>query len=89
MQDIGEVIGEVTRRRRNIRFREMEKILLSLGFGIRQQKRGGSHYVFKHPSVDTIVVLVTHGRNDVLPEYQIAKAIHALEKLKEYKEQKR
>ena len=65
--------------------------MLSLGFMVRQQKRGGSHYVFKHPSVATIVVLVTHGKNDILPEYQVQKALRAMEKLKsaEGKEERR
>lgn len=85
MQKISEIIQEVTRRKRNIRFREMETILLDVGFNVRQQKRGGSHYVFKHPDIDTLIVLVTHGMNDLLPEYQTMKAIRALEKLREHR----
>jgi len=53
---------------------------------MRQQKQGGSHYVFKHPNIGTLVVLVTHGKNDVLPEYQTTKAVRALEKLKQLNE---
>ena len=49
---------------------------------VRQQKRGGSHYVFKHPTLAMFIVLVTNGKNDVLPEYQTMKAIRALQELK-------
>ena len=59
----------------------MQKALLDIGFQMRQQKRGGSHFVFKHPKLDVLVVLVSHGKNDVLPEYQVAKALKAIEKL--------
>jgi predicted RNA binding protein YcfA (HicA-like mRNA interferase family) len=53
---------------------------------MRQQKRGGSHYVFKHPKLEMFVVLVTHGKNDVLPEYQVLKAMRALERLSQHKD---
>ncbi len=61
----------------------MQRALLDIGFEMRQQKRGGSHYVFKHPQVPDLVVLVSHGANDVLPEYQLNKALKALKELKE------
>jgi len=79
-------IKDIFRRRRNIRFREMADILIKAGFAMRQQKRGGSHDVFKHPKLEMFVVLVTHGKNDVLPEYQVLKAMRALERLSQHKD---
>ncbi len=61
----------------------MQRVLLEVGFEMRQQKRGGSHFVFKHRQVLDLVVLVSHGANDVLPEYQLNKAVKALRELKE------
>jgi predicted RNA binding protein YcfA (HicA-like mRNA interferase family) len=52
--------------------------LRDAGFEVRQSKRGTSHYVFYHDAIDTVVVLVTHGKNDILPTYQVRKALTAL-----------
>ena len=81
MTDAQSLLKTFASRKKNIRFREMQKALLDLGFQMRQQRRGGSHFVFKHPKLDILVVLVSHGKNDVLPEYQIVKALRAMEKL--------
>jgi predicted RNA binding protein YcfA (HicA-like mRNA interferase family) len=86
MIDIDNEVKQLLLRKRNIRFREMEKLLLDLGFVTRQQKRGGSHYVFSHRNIDSLIVLVSHGRNDILPEYQVRKAIQSIQKLKEHLE---
>ncbi len=53
---------------------------------MRQSRRGTSHYVFYHDTLDRVVVLVTHGRNDILPIYQVRKAMVALDAL-EYDEE--
>jgi len=76
-----DVIQDILKRRKSIRFRELRNMLLESGFEMRQQKRGGSHYVFKHPRMGVIVVLVAHGKDDMLPEYQVMKAIKAIERL--------
>ncbi|MBI5473213.1 MAG: type II toxin-antitoxin system HicA family toxin [Ignavibacteriae bacterium] len=76
-------IADLLQRRRSIRFRELQKVLLDLGFAMRQQRRGGSHYVFKHPAANDLLVLVSHGTNDLLPEYQVMKAAKVLRILKE------
>lgn len=86
MKSIQEVIQGVLRRKSNIRFTELKAILLGVGFEMRQQGSGGSHYVFKRPDVEMVVVLVTHGKNDLLPEYQVKKAVKALERLGSVKE---
>jgi predicted RNA binding protein YcfA (HicA-like mRNA interferase family) len=82
VKTIDEYIEHFVRRKKNTRFNELKTVLLKVGFVMRQQKRGGSHFVFKHPKINTLAVLVTHGKNDLLPEYQIMKAVHALEQLK-------
>lgn len=87
MGRIGEVIEQPLSRRRNTRFRGLQKDLLDLGFQMRQQGRGGGHYVFKHPAVDAFIVLVSHGRNDILPDYQVMKAVRVIERLKEVTKQ--
>jgi predicted RNA binding protein YcfA (HicA-like mRNA interferase family) len=65
-QTIDEYITELLQRRRSTRFKDLARILFESGFTIRQQKRGGSHVVFKHPLVNVLVVLVTHGKNDTV-----------------------
>lgn len=61
----------------------MEKLLTTLGFFERQSRKGSSHYVFSHPSVQQNIVLVTHGKNDLLPEYQVKDILIALNELGE------
>jgi predicted RNA binding protein YcfA (HicA-like mRNA interferase family) len=87
--DTDDLIKGLESRKRGIRFRELKEVLLEWGYDMRQQKRGGSHYVFKHPEADTLIVLVSHGKNDMLPEYQVMKAIRAIEELREQSEKQR
>ena len=68
---------------KNIRFNELDSILIDNGYKRRQSGKGSSHYVYSHPLIDIIIVLVTHGRNDILPEYQVRKAIQSIKKLEE------
>jgi len=48
-----------------------------------QQKRGGSRYVFKRPGLKDFIVLVSHGANDVIPEYHVRQTVKVLRQLKE------
>ncbi len=57
--------------------------MIEYGYERRQSGKGSSHYVYSHPSVDILVVLVLHGKNDILPEYQVKKAIKSLKELME------
>lgn len=59
----------------------MKKILTSSGFEFRQSGKGSSHYVFSHPHLNNNIVLVSHGKNDILKSYQVQDAIQALEEL--------
>ncbi|OGU14453.1 MAG: hypothetical protein A2X61_14345 [Ignavibacteria bacterium GWB2_35_12] len=70
---------------KNIHFIELNSILLELGYERRQSGKGSSHYVYSHPNIDMLVVLVSHGKNDVLPEYQVKKAIQSIRILQEEK----
>jgi len=63
---------------RQVRFDDMASVLQDAGFEMRQSRRGTSHYVFYHDALDRVVVLVTHGKNDILPRYQVRKALTAL-----------
>ena len=64
---------------RQVRFNDMASVLQDAGFEMRQSRRGTSHYVFYHDALDRVVVLVTHGKNDILPYYQVRKALTALD----------
>ncbi len=68
---------------RQIRFAELDAVLEEYGYERRQSGKGSSHYVYSHPDVDILVVVVSHGKNDILPEYQVKKAIKSLRKLME------
>jgi len=48
---------------------------------MRRSKRGTSHRVFIHNALDQVVVLVSHGQNDILPKYQVRKALAALDQV--------
>lgn len=64
---------------RQVWFNDLASILQDAGFEMRQSRRGTSHYVFYHDALDMVVVLVTHGKNDILPTYQVRKALMALD----------
>lgn len=66
---------------KQMRFRRLARILEDAGFEMRRSRRGTSHYVFFHDALDQVVVLVSHGQNDLLPEYQVRKALAALDRL--------
>ncbi len=78
-----ESVNDLRRRKHNVRFKELEKILLSIGFEERRSKKGTSHHVFSHPELSQSVVLVTHGKNDVVAFYQVNEVIDALLELEE------
>ena len=82
-ESIYKIIRELQSQKHNIRFRQAEKILLKLGFAERKSKRGTSHRVFSHPLLMWNVTLVTHGKNDILPMYQVNDIIKAIQELQE------
>jgi predicted RNA binding protein YcfA (HicA-like mRNA interferase family) len=83
MKPVKDFIGLLQSRKRNIRFREAEKMLVRSGFVERRSKKGTSHRVFSHPKLTYNITLVSHGRNDILPPYQVADMTKALEELEE------
>lgn len=68
---------------KEVRFGDLDAILIETGYEKRQSARGSSHYVYSHPQGDSLVVLVSHGQNDILPEYQVKKAIKSLQQIVE------
>lgn len=68
---------------KNVRFSNLDAILTEYGYEQRQSGKGSSHFVYSHPDIDILIVLVSHGRNDILPEYQVKKAIKSLKRLLE------
>lgn len=83
MKNIDKLIEQFSARKRNIRFREIEKVLLQLGFVERKSKKGTSHFVFSHPRLIYNVTLVLHGKSDYIPTYQVNDVIRALKELKD------
>lgn len=70
---------------KNVVFLDIDKILLDKGYERRQSGKGSSHYVYSHPKIIEIIVLVSHGKNDVIPEYQVKKAIRSIKMLENEK----
>ncbi len=68
---------------KDVRFSELDAVLTEYGYERRQSDKGGSHYVYSHPEVNMLVTLVSHGQDDILPEYQVKKAIKSLKLLLE------
>jgi predicted RNA binding protein YcfA (HicA-like mRNA interferase family) len=66
---------------KQVRFEQMAGILEHAGFEMRRSRRGTSHCVFFHDGLDQVVVLVSHGQDDLLPDYQVRKALAALDRL--------
>ena len=66
---------------KNVIFTELDSLLLEVGYEKRQSGKGSSHYVYSHPSSTILIVLVSHGKNDILPEYQVKKAILSINSL--------
>lgn len=83
MKPVGEILESLRKRKYNVRFRELKKILEQNGFEYRQSRKGTSHHIFSHPKLTQNIVLVSHGKNDTLKIYQVNDAIKALEELKE------
>ncbi len=68
---------------RHVRFSDLDAVLTEYGYERRQSGKGSSHYAYSHPNVDMLVVLASHGKNNILPEYQVKKAIKSLKTLLE------
>jgi predicted RNA binding protein YcfA (HicA-like mRNA interferase family) len=73
----------LTQNLREVRFSDLDTILIESGYERRQSAKGSSHYVYSHPQAYSLVVLVSHGKNDILPEYQVKKAIKSLQSVEE------
>ena len=85
MKTLEEIIVDLQRRKYNVRFRVLQKILLKSGFEERHSKKGTSHHVFSHPALMQNVVLVSHGKNDIVKFYQVNEVIEALKELGEHR----
>lgn len=63
---------------KDVRFSELDAILIEYGYERRQSGKGSSHYVYSHLKINLLVVLVSHGQDALLPEYQVKQAIKSL-----------
>ena len=68
-------LAKIKANPRQVQFNDIASVLQDAGFEMRQSRRGTSH----HNVLDRVVVLVTHGKNDILPAYQMRKALRALD----------
>jgi predicted RNA binding protein YcfA (HicA-like mRNA interferase family) len=68
---------------KGVRFSDLDAILIDSGYEKRQSAIGSSHYVYSHPQAESLVVLVSPWKNDMLPEYQVKKAIKSLQQVEE------
>jgi len=64
---------------KDVQFGNLRKVLRNAGFNERQPKRGSSHYIYYHKSLDRIVTLTKASKR--LPEYQVKDALRALQRL--------
>ena len=76
-------LAKIKANPKQVRFKDLASTLRDAGFEMRQSKRGTSHHVFYHDALDRVVVLVTHGKNDILPNYQVRQALVALDIVEE------
>lgn len=64
---------------KNVRFEEIEQLLLNIGFEERQARKGSSHYIFYHERLkNNIVIPKPHQGKHVKPIY-IRKALTGIE----------
>jgi predicted RNA binding protein YcfA (HicA-like mRNA interferase family) len=75
------VLARIRANTKQVRFKQLAGILEDVGFEMRRSRRGTSHCVFFHEALDQVVVLVSHGQNDLLPVYQVRKALVAIDRL--------
>jgi len=66
---------------KNVKFLDLNSLLIELGYIRRQSGKGSSHYVYSHTDSNILVVLVSHSKNDLLPEYQVKKALLSIKSL--------
>ncbi len=64
----------------DIRFDEIDKLMIYYGFERRQPSRGGSHYIYTHPKIET---RPTIPKNNPVRRAYIKQAIQAIEHLRE------
>lgn len=66
-------------------FLDLDKYLHACGYERRQSGKGSSHFVYCHPNVNMLIVLVSHGKNEILPEYMVKKALNSIKLLENIK----
>lgn len=64
----------------DIKFDEVDKLMISFGFERRQPSKGGSHYIYTHPKIDECPSIPK--KNPVKRAY-IKNAVKAIERLME------
>jgi len=76
-------LSKIINNPKDVRFKDLDSLLLELGYLRRQSGGGSSHYVYSHSGSDILVVLVSHGSNTVLPEYQVKKALNSIKNIED------
>jgi len=78
-------LNRILNNPKEVRFKELDALLLELGYIKRQSGGGGSHFVYSHENSHILVVLAVHGANPILPTYQVKKAINSINSIVEDK----
>lgn len=78
MKKTDKLLKRIENNPKDVRFEEIELVLLGKGFGERQARRGSSHYIFYHESLEkNVVIPKPHKAKNVKPVY-IKKALTAI-----------
>lgn len=80
MTKIDKLLKKLRESPKNIRFEELESVLLSLGFTLRNVR--GSHYYYKKGS-ELILVVKPHGKRKFCAPQDVKDVLRYLEKEKE------
>ncbi|MDI6736132.1 MAG: type II toxin-antitoxin system HicA family toxin [bacterium] len=79
MSMIEKLYQKIKNNPKNVRFEEIERLLLNIGFEERQAQKGSSHYIFYHKKLkNNIVIPKPHQAKHVKPIY-IKKALIGIE----------
>lgn len=76
-------ISKIINNPKDVRFKDLDSLLCDIGYLKKQSGGGSSHYVYSHVDSDVLIVLVAHGSNPVLPEYQVKKALNSIKNIKD------
>ena len=82
MKKADKLLKRIENNPKDVRFEEIEQVLLSKGFEERQARGGSSHYVFYHENLEKNVVIPKPHKSKNIKSIYIKKALKAIWNLK-------